>query len=176
MPMPPIPAALATPPTLPPPPMMFKPPVPPPTMPPAALPPPPAALPPTTFPPSVPPPHQAPVVDEADESASKRPRVDPSTGLMSESAYAASISLPLVVTFTVPSDMGDCGQVSMSFDDILLSVKDVKDRLAAQYLGGLAANKFQLKSATVGFLKDRLSLAHYNIRQEEVLEVSRKKR
>ena len=37
-------------------------------------------------------------------------------------------------------------------------------------------NKFQLKSGVHGFLKDRLSLVHYDVKPGEVIEVSKKKR
>jgi hypothetical protein len=41
-------------------------------------------------------------------------------------------------------------------------VKTVKQQIQPQ-LGDMPVNKIQLKSATLGFLKDSLSLAHLNI-------------
>ena len=47
--------------------------------------------------------------------------------------------------------------------DTTATVKDLKAALKDQ-LGGMPENKQQLKHAKLGFLKDTLSLAHFNIR------------
>jgi hypothetical protein len=68
------------------------------------------------------------------------------------------------------------GTVALEVHDPLISIKDLKSQLGEAHCGGMPENKIQLKSATLGFLKERLSLAHYNIKSGETIEVLRKKR
>ena len=72
--------------------------------------------------------------------------------------------------------MGEGRRVDLAGCAALLSIKDLKARIGAEVCRGAPVNKLQVKSATLGFLKDHLSLAHYNVAPGEVLEISRKKR
>lgn len=56
------------------------------------------------------------------------------------------------------------------------SAKQLKEQLSASHLGGLPANKLQLRYASAGFLKDGQSLAELNIPPGALLEVSLKSR
>ena len=112
--------------------------------------------------------------------------MDPSTGLMAAEAWAAQIAegpplelqLVLKADPSAPPDWGlgaGCGTETIAVEDCLTTtIKQLKDTIASRV--GLPANKSQLKSTTLGFLKDHLTAAHYNLKPGEVLEVSRKKR
>ena len=121
---------------------------------------------------------------EEESDAANRPRVDSTTGLMSESDYASTVALPLTLSFALPKDVGaaasswnlDGSTVSLSLADVMITVKDLKAKLSAEHCGGMPGGKSQLKSAALGFLKDRLSVAHYNLKASEVIEVSLKTR
>jgi len=164
--------------------------------------PPPGLLPPPSLPPLPPPPLPPPAgapaaagmsrpapVEAADDdvangSAAKKARVNAETGLMSEADYAASLEgEALVVKVQLPSDASAPGEwqlqgqsLEIALEDPKLLVAGFKQLLSDVHCGGMPLGKFQIKSATQGFLKDRLSLAHYNVKSGEVLEVSRKKR
>ena len=120
--------------------------------------------------------------------SAKKARVEGAGGaLVSEADFAATLKASggaYDVAFTVVSDDGAPPEWSglagrtfaLSLADPALALKDVKALLGETHLAGIKANKFQVKSASLGFLKDHLSLAHYNVARGEVLEVSRKKR
>ena len=120
--------------------------------------------------------------DGEDSSASKRPRIDAATGLMSENDYASTVSFPITLQFSLPTDGGtstwnlDGSTKAIVLSDVMISVKDLKAKLATEHCGGMPVSKFQVKSASLGFLKDRLSVAHYNLKDGEVIEVSLKTR
>ena len=117
-----------------------------------------------------------------ERTATTRPNVHPSTGLKGERDYASSVSLPLQIYFELPVDSTtpswnlDGSTVSLSLTDIMVSVKDLKAELSAQHCGGMPNGRFQVKSSSLGFLKDRLSVAHYNLKDGELMSVSLKTR
>ena len=59
--------------------------------------------------------------------------------------------------------------------DVKLTIKDFKAKLSST-LGGMPGNKMQLKHAKWGFLKDSLTLAHFNLGPGSALELVTKKR
>ena len=56
------------------------------------------------------------------------------------------------------------------------TVAAVKKELAAQHLGGMPSNKFQLKHVERGFLKDKKTLAFHNLAGAVQIEVTLRKR
>jgi hypothetical protein len=68
------------------------------------------------------------------------------------------------------------GQTVTVLVPLTSSVKQCKEALAAQHLGGAPANKLQLRYASLGFLKDAQSLAELNIPPGALLELSLKSR
>ena len=122
---------------------------------------------------------QAPTWTDAVYRASKS-----SVDVVAFSYYASTVALPLTLSFALPKDVGaaasswnlDGSTVSLSLADVMITVKDLKAKLSAEHCGGMPGGKFQLKSAALGFLKDRLSVAHYNLKASEVIEVSLKTR
>uniref|UniRef100_A0A7S2BVR5 Ubiquitin-like domain-containing protein n=1 Tax=Florenciella parvula TaxID=236787 RepID=A0A7S2BVR5_9STRA len=113
------------------------------------------------------------------EPDAKRARLD--TGLQSEADFAASCSGPVELQFSLPTDATvdsawqmDGRTVPMAVD-VMLTIKQLKEKLGAEKFGGMPASKYQLKDATLGFLKDRLTIAHYNLKTA-TLEVVLKKR
>jgi splicing factor 3A subunit 1 len=129
-------------------------------------------------------PSPAAAAADDDGPAAKKARVDPATGLMPAEAWAAQLAAPLELLLVLKADAGappewglgaGCGTETVAVADCLLAtVKQLKDTIAARV--GLPANKCQLKSTAHGFLKDHLTVAHYNLKPGEALEVSRKKR
>lgn len=180
----PIPAALPTPVMPPPgiPPGMSAPRMPPPNSMPAPGAPPAHAMPPATRPN----PSGAAAGNDSEGPAAKKARVDPSTGLMAAEAWAAQVAegpplelqLVLKADPSAPPEWGlgaGCGTETITVEDCLTTtIKQLKDTITSRV--GLPANKSQLKSTALGFLKDHLTVAHYNLKPGEVLEVSRKKR
>lgn len=105
----------------------------------------------------------------------KRRRTDTGTGLVSETEFAASIQGAVSIGIKVPvddsvPDWSLNGQMLSVSCDIMSPVKDVKALLSVQ-LGSMPPSKQQLKSSTLGFLKDNLTLAHYNIKPGSGLEL-----
>ena len=123
-----------------------------------------------------PPPPAPPPGGEPD---AKRARLD--TGLLSEADFAASCSGPVELHFALPTDATvdaawqmDGRTVTVAVD-VMLTIKQLKETALVAKFGGMPASKYQLKHATLGFLKDRLTLAHYNLKGV-TLEVALKKR
>eukprot|EP01038_Epipyxis_sp_PR26KG_P004049 gene4049-5791_t len=56
------------------------------------------------------------------------------------------------------------------------SIKELKDILSEQYLGSMPSSKQQLKSSSLGFLKDTSSLAALNLLNGSILELTLKSR
>ena len=119
-------------------------------------------------PPPPPPPPEAP--------QPKRPRVDPSTGLMSAADFAESLGANRTVTVRVKCPLDDSnaawsllGQEVSVEVDCDSTIKEVKSRLKAQL--GMPENKQQLKHSRLGFLKDALSLAHFNVSSGTLLDL-----
>lgn len=109
----------------------------------------------------------------------KRPRVV-GTGLVDENEWAASHPDSFDVTIVLPNDStkaswnlrGQRVTVTVGPRDTL---RDLKDKLSDQ-LGGMPRSKQQLKLTSLGFLKDKLSMAYYNLEAAAVLELSVKTR
>lgn len=59
--------------------------------------------------------------------------------------------------------------------DVMSKVKAVKSELQS-HLGGMPTNKMQLKDEKSGFLKDGMTLAHFNIGPTATLELVPKTR
>ena len=110
-------------------------------------------------------------------TGTKRPREDE---LMSAEDFAALIPSGLAkVDVTVASDSSHStfnlnGQTVPLELDVFSTIKQLKELLST-HLGGMPANKMQLKSKS-GFLKDAQSLAAANIGLGVVLELSMKTR
>jgi len=122
------------------------------------------------------------------EQAHKRARVDPSEPvLMPADQFAAlfgtgeisvQVQLPAVGTdASVPATWNLQGQTVTVAVKVTDSVKQLKELLSIQ-LGGMPANKQQLKAsaAGLGFLKDANSLAELNVGDGAVLEMTLKSR
>ena len=110
------------------------------------------------------------------EPQPKRPRVDPSTGLMSAADFAESLGANRTVTVRVKCPLDDSnaawsllGQEVSVEVDCDCTIKEVKSRLKAQL--GMPENKQQLKHSRLGFLKDALSLAHFNVSSGTLLDL-----
>ncbi|OQR97222.1 splicing factor 3 subunit [Achlya hypogyna] len=176
---PPRPAAGLVPPPpmgIPPPPMGIPPPpmgVPPPLMPGMVPPPPPPHLL-GQMPPMVPPP--PPVIEEP---VAKRQRVD-GVILMPENEFAEAYPAPIRLHIQVPHEPNNANgwvleaQVLTREVDIRSSVRELKEFVFEHTKMPVA--KQQLKAPIVGFLKDSLSFAHYNMYTEMFLELSARQR
>jgi hypothetical protein len=90
----------------------------------------------------------------------------------------APITLHIVVPVDTQMTAWNLNGQTLSIPDLSITstVKDLKELLALNYLGGLQAGKQQIKSASLGFLKDTSSLAAYNLKSDSVLELSLKSR
>ena len=107
-------------------------------------------------------------------------KVGTSTGLLPESDFAASFSEPVQLTVQLPIDDTNPewslnGSAASVTCDVKLTIKDFKAKLSST-LGGMPGNKMQLKHAKWGFLKDSLTLAHFNLGPGSALELVTKKR
>jgi len=104
------------------------------------------------------------------------------TGLLSEADYAKSITGDLPIKFALPADptQDSAWNLNGALVDlnvnVMMTIKELKAKLSAEKLGGMPPNKFQLKSGSLGFLKDRLTVAHFNIKPNEALDVLLKTR
>jgi len=122
----------------------------------------------------------------------KRPRTDappgagggvPGGALQPEAEFAATVGgagASVKITVHVPVDdstpsWGLNGQALALELPVMTTIKDVKEKLAA-LCGGMPANKQQLKSGSLGFLKDSLSLAHFNLGNGAALQLVPKSR
>jgi len=87
--------------------------------------------------------------------------------ILSEEDFIKSLSDPTVtLSISVPSDPNTAwnlnGQTLSVSVHVTTKIKVVKQQLQSQ-LAGMPVNKMQLKSPSIGFLKDMLSLAFLNI-------------
>jgi len=102
------------------------------------------------------------------------------TNLVSEAEWLQKHPGSVKVRVQVPSDSGYSNwnfngqQVTTSLDPTA-TVRDLKQSLSSQ-LGGMPANKQQLKHPAYGFMKDAKTLAHYNISSINVLKLVPRKR
>lgn len=134
----------------------------------ATLPPPPPPL--NTLPPPPPPmPVNATTTADNGDDDAQADNEDTSIipTILSEEEFAKSLSDPNIeISITVPnmpsSTWNFNGQSISITVDVMTKIKAIKQQLLTK-LGGMPVNKMQLKSPSVGFLKDGLSLAHLNI-------------
>ncbi|XP_057982982.1 probable splicing factor 3A subunit 1 [Malania oleifera] len=143
-------------------------PVPPPAMPIVPPPPLPQGMPPP------PPPEEAPP-PLPDEPEPKRQRLDDSL-LIPEDQFLAQHSGPVRITISVPHvDEGNLkGQLlEITVQSLSETVGSLKEKIAGEVQ--LPANKQKL-SGKAGFLKDNMSLAHYNVGSGETLALSVRER
>lgn len=118
--------------------------------------------------------------DPSDEPAAKKPRT--ATGLLPEAEYAQGFEGLLELSLALPNDESANADWNLKGQTVTVqvpigtSMKDLKNKVSSDHLGGMPPNKFQLRSATLGFLKDRLSAAHYNLKNGETLQVSARSR
>lgn len=92
--------------------------------------------------------------------------------LQSETDFLAANSGPL--TLTVSGEGG--ASYSVALPDARATIKDVKEKLLADGSLGVAANKLQLKVEALGFLRDHLSAAYYNLTAGTPISMSVKTR
>jgi splicing factor 3A subunit 1 len=100
-----------------------------------------------------------------------------------EEEFAASHKGTLTIKVQCPVDIvGEAaaweltGQVvPVTLRGVLAPVRELKDALSG-LLGGMPANKQQLRDSSRGFLKDNLSFAFYNLESGSVLELIPRKR
>lgn len=87
---------------------------------------------------------------------------------MSEVDFARSLDNPNVtLQISIPLDVSNKawnfnGQTLNLAVNVMTKVKAIKEKLQP-LLGGMPINKIQLRSTSIGFLKDATSLAFYNI-------------
>jgi splicing factor 3A subunit 1 len=179
---PPAPAAPpAWPPTAapPPPPIHAVPPVPVPDK--APIPPPPTSAPPP--PPSVSqqvplPPPEKDGIEEEEEQDAKRRRIDGGLVLAPEADFVAQHPGQRVIRVQCPdvaSNSALHGQLlEVEVPSLLENVQSLKERISGAV--GLAVNKLRLGREGVGILVDALSLGHYNVDGDVVLQLSIKER
>lgn len=87
--------------------------------------------------------------------------------LISESEFLQTHTGGFTLKVTVPKDFGADLNVNVEYTD---RVKEVKGKLAPLVASsGLKQNKIQLKHPVHGFMKDSLTLAHYNAVAETAL-------
>ena len=128
-------------------------------MPPMGMPPPPGRGGMPMRPPGMPPPPGAPGAPPAKRQRTDGPSVGAAPTLQSETDFLAANSGPL--TLTVSGEGG--ASYSVALPDARATIKDVKEKLLADGSLGVAANKLQLKVEALGFLRDHLSAAYYNL-------------
>jgi splicing factor 3A subunit 1 len=191
-PPPAMPPPVAAPPALPPPAL------PPPAVPPPAVPPPVAAAPPLVAAPppasAAPPPQPAgppplpaapvppplpdhpPPLPADDEPGAKRARTD--GGLIPEEDFVGEHPGQAAIAVQCPSSEAHPGLkgqlLAVEVTSLLESVESLKGRLSQAV--GVPVNKLRLAAEGAGFLRDDLSLAHYNVGPQVQLALSVKER
>lgn len=95
--------------------------------------------------------------------------------------FAASFKEPIDIHIQLPSETTMShwnlnGQSVKLSVPVMLTVKEIKEAVAAQHLANMPAGKFQLKHAIHGFLKDANSLAGMNLGSNTTLELTIKSR
>lgn len=111
----------------------------------------------------------------------KRPRVDPETGLVSESDFAQLVGdAPQSISIKTPVDDSNAswglkGQIVTVECKVTDTIRTVKQKVSS-HLGNMPAGKQQLRSPTLGFLKDALTLAHFNIKGGDAVELKVRRR
>jgi hypothetical protein len=96
------------------------------------------------------------------------PEGAPADELLSAEDFAASLESSIVtLEIAIPHDPGSMawnfyGQTVSLKMEVMTKIKDVKEELSA-HLNKLNIKKVQLKHTTLGFLKDRMTLAELNL-------------
>jgi len=117
-----------------------------------------------------------------EEAVGASSRSNQSIKLLSEAEFVASLTKPEVtLQIRIPNDPSQMawnfyGQIISLQIDVTSTVKVVKEELSKQHLNGMPANKIQLKSDAIGFLKPSVTLAALNIGPTATLEMSLKTR
>ena len=83
---------------------------------------------------------------------------------------------PYALTIQLPNDNANPdwhlnGQTVAIDCQVRDTIRTLKEKLAATHLGNMPPSKQQLRSPTIGFLKDPLSLAHFNIPSGATLDL-----
>lgn len=105
-------------------------------------------------------------------TAAKKAKVAEVIDLLPEKEWASQHPEPITLVVILEGDTGET-----KFDisvPIMTSVKALKDELVEKT--NIATNKQILKIEHLGFLKDKLTMAHYNITAGTVLQLSTKER
>lgn len=132
------------------------------------------------IPPPPPPPPPGLLRTEGEPEA-KRPRVDPETGLVSEADFAKFIgNAPQTISIKTPIDDSNPawalkGQTVAIQCKVTDTIRAVKQALSSE-LGKMPASKQQLRHPSLGFLKDALTLAHFNIKSGDTIELKVRRR
>ena len=100
--------------------------------------------------------------------------------LIPEEEFAKMHADPIPINVLVPVDENNTqwelrGQTLPLESNVMSTVKELKVSIC-EHLGGIPPNKFQLKAPVVGFLKDSLTLAHYNIEGGATLTIQLRQR
>lgn len=104
-----------------------------------------------------------------DAPMAKKSKMNEVIDLLPEKEYAEQNPGP--VSLSISLEEGESFELSMP---VMTSVKVLKDSLAEKT--SIPVNKQILKSEHLGFLKDKLTLAHYNLASGSVLSLSTKER
>ena len=99
---------------------------------------------------------------------------------MSENDFAVLHSGPVRVLVVAPNEPSLSqwnlkGQTVSVEVGVKSTIREVKQKVVEE-LGGIPPSKFQLKAAVVGFVKDSLTLAHYNFENGTILELQLRQR
>jgi len=145
-------------------------------LPPAGVRPPSGPAPPLPIPPT---PEQSSASADAEEPAAKRMKTD--SDMMSEEDFVqqfgqmASVQVQVPASGSQSNEYGMHGQILRLSIDVMSTVSDLKDMISSE-LSGLPPSKQKISLKGVGFLKDHLTLAKYNIRSGQMLLLGLKER
>ena len=95
---------------------------------------------------------------------------------MPEAQFVASHPGPVSLSVTLPNDATNAawrlnGQTISVMIDIGANVKALKQQIGDMQ-GGMPASKMQIRHPIHGFLKDTMTLGHYNLLSGTVLQLS----
>lgn len=113
-------------------------------------------------------PASEPIPEEA--PTAKKSKVSEVIDLLPEKEWAEQNPGPITLS-VVPESEGEPFEVSVP---VMTSVKTLKDELASKT--SIPVNKQILKIEHLGFLKDKLTMAHYNVTSGTTLQLSTKER
>jgi splicing factor 3A subunit 1 len=111
-------------------------------------------------------------IEQLDEApAAKRSKGSEVIDLIPEKDFAAQHPDPISLTISLPEGEGDNFDITVP---IMTSVKTLKDELVKS--SKIPVNKQILKIEHLGFLKDKLTMAHYNLTSGTLVQLSTKER